>query len=374
MPPIALTLVLLAAVPPALPETAWGLASVAGARLAALSRIVDPSPTSTAPTFDPAARAVSNWRLEAAQDLEPLPLSAAAALLGIEQPVVTRCVKLNNYWCIKRAGWNGEIGADDEGHVGFANAERGADAAVTLLRRYYLEFGRKSALDIVRRWAPAECRTIASLGTVAPLAVRGIGMTLRARWLASRRARPAASARVASSGPVVPAARSRPRVSVVPLRPLPAFRVPDIAAGMGERKAAPMASPTVRAGPARSSSPTPRRPRAAPPAPAVAAIAPALKPPAPRPSTVACAPDEQRIQNYAARIVRDLALQPSDDLKLFDLDGRPLANLSRVLLAMSSVELGRLRAGAALVESAIARATPPEANGPAEGAGSSPTP
>ena len=60
-----------------------------------------------------------------------------------------RCVKLNNYWCIKSAGWSGEIGTDDEGHVGFVSAERGRSAAATLLRRRYLEFGRKSALDIV---------------------------------------------------------------------------------------------------------------------------------------------------------------------------------------------------------------------------------
>jgi hypothetical protein len=71
-----------------------------------------------------------------------------------------------------------------------------------------------------------------------------------------------------------------------------------------------------------------------------------------------CAPDEQRIQNYAARMVQHLGLQPGDDLNLFEPDGRPLPNLARVLLAMSGFELGYLRASVELVEGAIARATP----------------
>ena len=48
-------------------------------------------------TFDANLRAVSNWRREAVQDLYPAPLSALAVVVGAERPVVTRCVKLNNY-------------------------------------------------------------------------------------------------------------------------------------------------------------------------------------------------------------------------------------------------------------------------------------
>ena len=81
---------------------------------------------------------------EAMDALEPKPIIAMAALFRAERPFVTRCVKLNNYWCIKSARWNGELATDGEGHVGFASAEHGADAAATLLRRYYLEFNRKS--------------------------------------------------------------------------------------------------------------------------------------------------------------------------------------------------------------------------------------
>src|SRR6185369_9813956 len=71
---------------------------------------------------------------------------------------------------------------------------------------------------------------------------------------------------------------------------------------------------------------------------------------------VSCASDEQRIQNYAIRIVQGLGLGPNDDLRLFANDGRPLPNLTRVMLAMSSVELGVLRASARLIEGAVARA------------------
>src|SRR5215218_3793783 len=137
--------------------------------------------------YEPDGREVTNWRREAMDALEPKPVVAMAALFKAERPFVTRCVKLNNYWCIKSARWNGELATDTEGHVGFASADHGADAAATLLRRYYLEFHRKSALDIVRRWAPAECGVASGIGGIAMLAVRGIGGTVRAQYLASRR-------------------------------------------------------------------------------------------------------------------------------------------------------------------------------------------
>jgi hypothetical protein len=314
-------------------------------------------------TFSTEARAVSNWRGEALQDLSPLPLSALAVALGAERPVITRCVKLNNYWCIKSARWNGEIGADDEGHTGFASAERGADAAVRLLRRYYLEFDRKSALDIVRRWAPAECRVAGSSGAPVVLALRGLGNTLRARWLAAR-VTPLRS-RVAATGSTPPVARkpAASRVSAVPLRPLPSIAMPSIMAGMRAPKPALATLPTRV--PQRRP-PTPASTAKAAPDPAVATAAPlprrdpvATASVSPAPSGPApCAPDEQRIQNYAGRIVQGLDLGPGDDLSLFDSDGRPRPNLARVLLAMSSVELGYLRASMELIEQAIERATP----------------
>jgi hypothetical protein len=291
------------------------------------------------------ARKVSNWRVEAAGDLEPRPIAALAALVEADRPLVTRCVKLNNYWCIKSARWEGEVGTDDEGHVGFRSAESGADAAALLLRRYYLEFGRKTALDIVRRWAPAECNTVSGPGGLVALAVRGIGATLRARYLASRRGK----GRVSFTSRVPGG-----RVSAVIPRVGPTFRVPDIAAGLGEPKGTTLsASLPMRVAPAKP--PTRPAARPSPPRKLAAAEPPAVTGATPAP-VPACVPDEQRIRNYAARIVADLGLEPTDDLALFNPDGTPRPNLPRVMLAMSSVELGVLHASTHLIEGAVERA------------------
>jgi uncharacterized protein (DUF3820 family) len=257
-------------------------------------------------------------------------MAAAAALLNADRPVITRCVKLNNYWCIKSARWDGEIGKDAEGHVGFASADHGADAAVNLLRRYYLEFGRKSALDIVRRWAPAECNIATGIGGLAVLAVKGIGGTVRARYLASRRGKGVTTFTAAGRG-------GKPgRVSmVIPIR-TPQYRVPDIAAGMGEKPKPTAPNPVQR--PALAAKPAP--------APKVASATP----------VAACAPDEQRLRNYAGRMVAELGVGPTDDLKLFARDGMPSANLATVMTAMASFELGMLRPSDALIDAALRRA------------------
>jgi len=298
--------------------------------------------------YEAASREVTNWRFEAMDALRPKPIIALATLLNAGRPVVTRCVRLNNYWCIKSARWNGELATDSEGHVGFASADHGAEAAATLLRRYYLDFKRKSALDIVRRWAPAECNIATSLGGAAVLAVKGIGGTLRARYLASKRK----GGSVRYTAPAGPG-RKPGRVSMVlPIR-TPQYRVPDIMAGMGERKKPDPTPPATR--PSRPSQPAAtaaRRPR--PAAPATASVAPK---PAPKPETAAaCAPDEQRLRNYAARMVEGLSLGPTDDLKLFEHDGTPLPNLTHIMLAMAGFELGMLRADPDLVQRAVERA------------------
>jgi len=289
--------------------------------------------------YEPESREVTNWRREAMDALEPKPVVAMAALFRAERPFVTRCVKLNNYWCIKSARWNGELATDSEGHVGFASAEHGADAAATLLRRYYLEFNRKSALDIVRRWAPAECNVATGIGGMAMLAVRGIGGTVRAQYLASRRKKGGAVRYTAKAG-----RGGKPgRVSVViPLTPkTPQYRVPSIAEGMGE-KPKPKPSPPVVA----------RRKPAKDPA-TTASAAPG---PAPKAQVAnACPSEEQRHRNYAGRMVEGLGLKPTDDLKLFAEDGTPQPNLTHVMLAMSAFELGALRASPDLVEEAIQR-------------------
>jgi hypothetical protein len=330
------------------PQTVYALVLAARALLPGDTHsggdAVQPEPQALAARYEPESREVTNWRSEAMDALEPKPVVAMAAMFRAERPFVTRCVKLNNYWCIKSARWNGELATDSEGHVGFASADHGADAAANLLRRYYLDFGRKSALDIVRRWAPAECGIATSLGGAAVLAVRGIGGTLRARYLASRR----------KGGKVRYTAKAGPngkpgRVSMVlPIR-TPQYRVPDIAAGMGERK---KAEPT----PARREARPAAKPALKPVAPTVtASTAPKAILPKPATTATTCAPDEQRLRNYAGRMVADLGLGPTDDLQLFEPDGTPLPNLTAVMLAMSSFELGVLRASEDLVDGAIGR-------------------
>jgi hypothetical protein len=344
------------------PEVAASAASAASVQAAA---------------FESEARAVSNWRREALHGLSPAPLAALAVVLGVERPVITRCVKLNNYWCIKSARWAGEIGSDDEGHVGFASADHGADAAVRLLRRYYLDFDRKSALEIVRRWAPAECRVAGASGSPVVLALRGLGNTLRARWLAARRAAPART-RVAAAGRAVAVPqRPRTRVSAVPMRPLPTVRLPSIMAGLEPQKpvtiSASLSAPRrQRNAAAGRTSPAPAVAKAAPRPVVAAAVppsrpetaAPAVPPRASPPAAGGCGSDEQRIQNYASRIVAGLGLRPGDDLKLFEPEGRPLPNLSHGLLARSAFELGHLGARLDLVAGAVARAA--AATAPAE--------
>ncbi|MXQ10013.1 hypothetical protein [Microvirga makkahensis] len=286
--------------------------------------------------YEPRSREVTNWRSEAIDALEPKTVIMLAALFKAERPFVTRCVRLNNYWCIKSARWNGELATDSEGHVGFASAHHGADAAALLLKRYYLDYNRKSALDIVRRWAPPECGVATGIGGMAVLAVRGIGGTVRARYLASRRK--GRVVRYTAKG----GSRGRPgRVSmVIAMTPkAPQYRVPSIAAGMGERPRASDPRPLV------VRKPKPKRDPSA-----TASTASKLQ------GSSACAPDEQRLRNYASRMVEGLGLGPDDDLKLFDADGKPLPNLAPVMRAMSAFELGTVRASPEFVQAAIERA------------------
>ena len=84
----------------ALSTNHWGLDAL----------IRESAPAVLAASYDAEAREISNWRTETLAALEPKPVAIAAALLSAERPVMTRCVKLNNYWCIKSARWDGEIG------------------------------------------------------------------------------------------------------------------------------------------------------------------------------------------------------------------------------------------------------------------------
>ena len=345
------------------------------------------APAETAPPrFDPATRSVSNWHAQTGAQLLPRALAVTASLA--EDPTyVARCVRLNNGWCIKSARWPGEIGADAEGHTAFATLDDGADAAASLLRRYYRDYGRHTALAIVRRWAPAECRSVtaparagrpvAAPAVSAALAPRGLGRTLRARFLATHRPggapRGRAALRVQPWSPLARMAghagrRRAPVPHVATLQP-----IPDIATGL-TAPAAPVGQTARR--PARGVAdpaalldrttdrrvPSPERMVAESALlPAIATGLPVLDLRLPAPL---CTGDEVRIQAYAARISGSVGLKPGDDLDLFGPDGAPRANLAPVMLAMSAVELGTLRAGPDLVAGAIARLRPmtPAAN------------
>ncbi len=292
--------------------------------------------------YRPAQRAVSNWRTQAALTIEAQPLTILRFVTFNEPASLPRCVRLNNYWCIKSARWNGEIASDAEGHVAFSSSQEGALVAAQLLRRYYVDYNRKSAMAIVSRWAPAECgaapvvagrvRTAGvrqksrPVSRASALATRGIQNTTRARWLAANRGR-VAGGKTASRRPAL-------RASRVAQPSIPMMRAPEIAVGMGER-----AQPAVmKIAPVRLASlGVPDAPRAA-------------EPIVPR---IACASEGVRIRNYAVALAKGIAEGALDDLKLFDDKGLPTPALARALANMAAVEIGPMRAAPELIARAV---------------------
>jgi hypothetical protein len=286
-------------------------------------------PQLTLITYRPSDRSVSNWRWESIRHLDLDPANTALFLAGKEPARLPRCIRLNNYWCIKSARWDGEIATDKEGHVAFSTAQEGAAVSVALLRRYYLEFGRKSAMSIVSRWAPAQCGLVAinpaareavSRASADALTTRGIGNTLRARYLANK-------------GHAVSKGRRAIARSVVPDRPVAMMRAPAIAAGMGERSAGANSTRLASLG-------------------SVSSIASGDRGGAAIPK-ISCSGEAVRIRNYANAVIQGIATSIDDDLKLFETDGAPAPNLARVMVNMSAVEIGPYRPGAALIERVV---------------------
>jgi len=64
------------------------------------------------------------------------------------------CIRHKNYWCIKSADWNGEIGQDDRNHAIFSDAKFGARAFFRLMRNYRFRHGLKTTRQIFSRYAP----------------------------------------------------------------------------------------------------------------------------------------------------------------------------------------------------------------------------
>lgn len=298
-----------------------------------------------AASYIPAQRAVDNWRRQGALHLDLSPERALALALGRDFKGLSRCVRLNNYWCVKKAGWTGEIAADDEGHVAFAGAAEGAAVAAQLLRRYYVDFGLHSARAIVQRWAPAQCGLVAAapvgramggrrmLGPEPKgLTTRGLGSTLRAKWLARHRPGMAPRKRGKTAGL---------RRSVVPDRVGPMMQTPVIADGaMAPQKPQAPVRLAMLPYPGTALGPDPRIGASLPPLP-----------------KFSCAPETQRIANYATNIAAGVAAGPDADLALFDAQGKPTPNFAKALFNMAAVEIGPLRATQALVDAAVARMT-----------------
>ncbi len=305
-------------------------------RLVAPSQAAAPGPA----VFEPADRAVSTWRAEAGEHLDLSPRQAEA--LKGATPSVARCVKLNNYWCIKKAGWNGEIAADGEGHVAFASAVAGAAVAALLLKRYYVDFNRRTATAIIAHWAPVACggtgggASLSSL-TTKDFTTKGIGATLRARWLAGH-----------ARGFVTPlAGRQRtPRRSIVTAR-LPAMMpAPTIAAGVN------VADKPITLDALLAASPH------APPSRSMIGL---------RRGTLVAASSGGcdgggHVGTYAAEAASGIATGADGDLGLFTADGHPTANLAVMMINMAHVEIGPLGAKRALVDDGIAEAFRPGRN------------
>lgn len=292
-------------------------------RVGALAGVTDP-------IFLPARRDVTNWQREALLHLD---LDSPRALRILREPqALPRCIRLNNYWCIKSAGWKGEIASDGEGHVAFSSATEGAAVAALLLRRYYMDYRRTSAQAIVSRWAPAQCGGAVALrgikrGTVPAaadgLATKGLRNTLRARYLSGRIK--------GGKGPKVAKGAARGKPSRVASRPMPMLRAPAIAIGFGEKGAG---APTRLA----------------------SLTLTLVLPPQIKGGGGASCPDESaRIRNYAAKAANGVAA-PGDDLHLFDAAGAPTDNLAKVMTNMAAVEIGPFAVDPQVISAGIARA------------------
>ncbi len=311
-------------------------------------------PPARAAVFRPIERAVSTWRSEAADHLLVTPAEADALRGPGAAPAVARCVKLNNYWCIKSAGWNGEIAADGEGHVAFASATEGAAVAALLLKRYYVDFGRKSANAIISHWAPAQCGLVAggaTRGRARPTtlvaAATGLAATLRGRWLASHR-----------RGFVAPiaGARTRPRRSVVDNHVARMMPTPTIAEGMGEttRSTRPMTLDALLMGsrnppPSRSMLGLPRRTARESRGSDLVLGAGSM-------SVSSCGTDSARVASYAVEAAAGIVARPDGDLALFRSDGTAASNLAKMMANMARVEIGPLGVEPDLIEKGIAAA------------------
>jgi len=109
------------------------------------------------PEYDPQSDRITNWRLEALRHLRKQNGGKYLKITDAELSThkYLRCIKLNNYWCLKDLGWGwqGRLGLDSDLHTGFSSAVWGARAAVRNFRTAYVKHGRESALEILSVYA-----------------------------------------------------------------------------------------------------------------------------------------------------------------------------------------------------------------------------
>ncbi|NKC11708.1 MAG: hypothetical protein GKR94_05745 [Gammaproteobacteria bacterium] len=99
------------------------------------------------PEYDLESRLVNNWKSEAISHL-------IITEQQLERHKTVRCMKLNNYWCLKDFGWKGRLGKDSDHHTAFKTGFWAARAIVRNTRTAYIRRKRKSAFQIMEAYAP----------------------------------------------------------------------------------------------------------------------------------------------------------------------------------------------------------------------------
>lgn len=125
------------------------------AALASAAAVAANSPANSAqPFYNSGANSRRGLMVETSQGVIPAPLAGQ-----IGEAPRSRCVRLNNYWCIKTPTsggfWEGQIGEDASGHAYFRDPVYSARAFARTIRSYYFRRNIRSVSGIINRYAPS---------------------------------------------------------------------------------------------------------------------------------------------------------------------------------------------------------------------------